>query len=57
MVLRSRLGHEDRQASRLGARRVAVARKLAVILRRMWADGAEFRFGKETAALAVVIAA
>jgi hypothetical protein len=30
--------------------RVAVARKLAVILHRMWADGAEFRFGKETAA-------
>lgn len=26
--------------------RVAVARKLAVILHRMWADGAEFRFGK-----------
>jgi transposase len=25
--------------------RVAVARKLAVILHRMWADGAEFRFG------------
>jgi transposase len=27
--------------------RVAVARKLAVILHRMWSDGAEFRFGKE----------
>lgn len=26
--------------------RVAVARKLAVILHRMWADGAEFRFGR-----------
>ena len=26
--------------------RVAVARKLAVILLRMWSDGAEFRFGK-----------
>jgi transposase len=36
--------------------RVAVARKLAVILHRMWADGAEFRFGKETAAPAGVIA-
>jgi transposase len=27
--------------------RVAVARKLAVILHRMWIDGAEFRYGKE----------
>ena len=29
---------------------VAVARKLAVILHRMWSDGAEFRFGKEPSA-------
>ncbi len=29
--------------------RVAVARKLAVILHRMWADGSEFRWGKQTA--------
>jgi transposase len=28
--------------------RVAVARKLAVILHRMWIDGADFRWGKET---------
>ena len=27
--------------------RVAVARKLAVILHRMWADGSEFRWGKQ----------
>lgn len=27
--------------------RVAVARKLAVILHRIWSDGTEFRFGKE----------
>lgn len=27
--------------------RVAVARKLAVILHRMWSDGAEFRWGKQ----------
>ena len=26
--------------------RVAAARKLAVILHRMWADGSEFRWGK-----------
>jgi transposase len=32
--------------------RVAVARKLAVILHRMWADATEFRFGKEAAAIA-----
>ena len=32
--------------------RVAVARKLATILHRMWVDGAEFRFGSEKAAAA-----
>jgi transposase len=37
--------------------RVAVARKLAVILHRMWADGAEFRFGKQPGAAAAVLAA
>ena len=31
--------------------RVAVARKLAVILHRMWADGSEFRWGKQAAAV------
>ena len=30
--------------------RVAVARKLAVILHRMWSDAVEFRFGKEPGA-------
>ena len=30
--------------------RVAVARKLAVILHRMWVDGTEFRWGKQAAA-------
>jgi len=29
--------------------RVAVARKLAVILHRMWVDGSEFRWGKHAA--------
>ncbi|MEX0405315.1 transposase [Aquibium sp. LZ166] len=33
--------------------RIAVARKLGVILHRMWADATEFRFGKEPAALAM----
>ena len=32
--------------------RVAVARKLAVILHRMWADGSEFRWGKQAPATA-----
>jgi len=34
--------------------RVAVARKLAVILHRMWADGSEFRWGKKAAASTAV---
>jgi transposase len=33
--------------------RVAVARKLAVILHRMWVDGSQFRWGKQAAAPAV----
>lgn len=37
--------------------RVAVARKLAVILHRMWSDEAEFRFGKEPDANAGLIVA
>jgi transposase len=39
-------------AKRRGMRRatVALARKLAVVLHRMWLDGSEFRFGKEAAA-------
>ena len=30
--------------------KIAVARKLAVILHRMWVDGTDFRFGKEAVA-------
>jgi transposase len=39
-------------AKRRGMRRakVALARKLATILHRLWADGSSFRFGKEVAA-------
>jgi transposase len=39
-------------AQRRGVRRakVALARKLATVLHRLWADGSEFRFGKEAAA-------
>jgi transposase len=34
--------------------RVAVARKLAVILHRMWTDGSEFRWGKQATAKAAI---
>lgn len=37
--------------------RVAVARKLAIILHRMWSDGVDFRFGKEPGAPAGLAAA
>jgi hypothetical protein len=33
--------------------RVAVARKLEVILHRMWSDSSEFHWGKQTATTAV----
>jgi transposase len=41
-----------RVAQRRGMRRaiVAVARRLAVVLHRMWVDGSEFRWGKDSAA-------
>ena len=39
-------------AGRRGVKRakVALARKLATVLHRMWVDGSSFRFGKEVAA-------
>jgi transposase len=39
-------------AKRAGSKKacVAIARKLAVIMHRMWVDGTEFRFGKPTVA-------
>lgn len=41
-----------RLARRIGSKkaRVAVARKLAVIMHRIWIDGSEFRWSKEAAA-------
>ena len=41
----------DWTVSRTGLRKakVAVARKLAVVLHRMWIDGTEFRWSKEAA--------
>jgi transposase len=41
----------------LARARVAVARKLAVILHRMWSDATDFRFGKEPTAKAGLAAA
>lgn len=42
-------GMKIAKARGMARARVAVARKLSVILHRMWSDGAEFRFGKEPA--------
>ncbi len=41
-----------RVAQRRGIRRaiVAVARRLAVVLHRMWVDGSEFRWSKDSGA-------
>jgi transposase len=41
-------------ARRRGAKRakVALARKLAVVMHRMWLDGTEFQFGPRTAEVA-----
>jgi transposase len=43
-------GMKVAKARGMARARVAVARKLAVILHRMWSDDAEFRFGKDPAA-------
>ena len=42
-----------RVAQRRGMRRaiVAVARRLAVVLHRMWVDGSEFRWSKDSTAV------
>jgi transposase len=40
-------GMKIAKARGMARARVAVARKLAVILHRMWSEGTEFRFGKE----------
>jgi transposase len=42
-------GMKVAKARGMARARVAVARKLAVILHRMWQDGSEFRWGKEPA--------
>ena len=47
MVEPARLGMKIAKHRGMARARGAVARKLAVILHRMWIDGAAFRFGKE----------
>src|SRR6202795_3909446 len=44
------LGDEDRQAPRLKKAIVALARRLAVIMHRIWVDGTEFRWTRDLAA-------
>ena len=50
-------GMKVAKARGMARARVAVARKLAVILHRMWSDGAEFRCGKQPGASAGLVAA
>ena len=49
MVLAQGLGDEDRQAPRMKKAIVALARRLAVIMHRIWVDGTEFRWTREAA--------
>jgi transposase len=46
MVGVARLGHEHRQTPRYGAGARCAARKLAMILHRIWVDGSAFCWGK-----------
>ncbi len=62
MTLAKHRGRAPRQGTAAGHRgraraRVAVARKLAVILHRRWSDEREFRFGREPDTVARVAAA
>ena len=50
MVLAQSLGDADRQASGMKKAIVALARRLAVIMHRIWVDGTEFRWTREVAA-------
>src|SRR5712675_947594 len=47
MVMAQGLGHADRQAPRDEEGIVALARRLAVIMHRIWVDGTEFRWTRE----------
>ena len=50
MVLAQGLGHADRQAPRNEESDRGLARRLAVIMHRIWVDGTEFRWTREAAA-------
>jgi len=50
VVVAEGLGHEDRQAPRSEEAIVALARRLAVVMHRIWVDGTEFRWSREGAA-------
>jgi transposase len=50
MVLAQGLGDEDCQDRGLKKAIVALARRLAVIMHRIWVDGTEFRWTREVTA-------
>jgi transposase len=50
MVGIASLGMQVAKRRGMARARIAVARKLAVILRRMWSDGSELRWGKQATA-------
>jgi hypothetical protein len=50
MVLAQGLGDEDARRRGLKKAIVALARRLAVIMHRIWVDGTEFRWTREVAA-------
>ena len=52
MVLAQGLGDADRQAPGMKKAIVALARRLAVIMHRIWLDGTEFRWIREETAAA-----
>ena len=52
MVMAQGLGDADRQALRDKKAIVALARRLAVIMHRIWVDGTEFRWTQEQAVAA-----
>ena len=51
MVSAEGLGHEATKRNGLRKAKVAVARKLAVILHRMWIDGTEFNWSNKEVAV------
>ena len=50
MVMAQGLGNADRRRRGMKKAIVALARRLAVIMHRIWVDGTEFRWTREAAA-------